>query len=222
MTVMPQVLPAESVCAVILAGGRGSRMGGIDKGLQVFRGRSLVQHALERLRMQTLGAPAHIAINANRNQTTYALENVAVWPDTLDGFAGPLAGFQTALQQCATHLPTTEYLLTVPCDSPLFPLDLLERMAEAMLDAHAEAALASAPETADNGQPQLRNQPVFCLLRTRVLADLDNYLAGGGRKIDSWTQRLPHVVVAFDRPGDQPNAFFNANTLAQLQQLERE
>jgi len=222
MTVMPQVLPAESVCAVILAGGRGSRMGGIDKGLQVFRGRSLVQHALERLRMQTLGAPAHIAINANRNQTTYALENVAVWPDTLDDFAGPLAGFQTALQQCATHLPTTEYLLTVPCDSPLFPLDLLERMAEAMLDAHAEVALASAPETADNGQPQLRNQPVFCLLRTRVLADLDNYLAGGGRKIDSWTQRLPHVVVAFDRPEDHPNAFFNANTLAQLQQLERE
>jgi molybdopterin-guanine dinucleotide biosynthesis protein A len=219
---MAHVISPQRVCAVILAGGRGSRMGGVDKGLQVFRGKPLVQHALERLRQQTLGVPARIAINANRNQSIYALENVPVWSDALEDFPGPLAGFQTALQHCVFQDTACEYLLTVPCDSPLFPLDLLDRMATALLAANADIALASARETADDGQLQLRSQPVFCLLRTRVLGDLNDYLESGGRKIDTWTHRLPHVVVAFDTPNDHPNAFFNANTLAQLQQLEQE
>lgn len=219
---MANAIDPQSVCAVILAGGRGSRMGGIDKGLQAFRGQPLFLHALQRLRRQTLGTPGLIAINANRNQAVYAQDNRTVWPDALEDYAGPLAGFQTALRKCAPEGSNHDYLLTVPCDSPLFPLDLLERMAEALLASNADLALASAPQTGPDGQMQLRDQPVFCLLRTRVVGSLQEYLDSGGRRIDTWTHSLPHVVVAFDAVGDNPRAFFNTNTLAQLQQLEQE
>ena len=118
-----------TITGLILAGGRGSRMGGVDKGLQLLDAIPLARHALQRLQQQTLGVPRTLAINANRNQALYASWGVPVWTDAVGDFAGPLAGFHTALAQCAA---THDYLLTVPCDSPLFPLDLLDRLAQTL------------------------------------------------------------------------------------------
>lgn len=218
---MQQQLLAAQVGAVVLAGGRGMRMGGVDKGLQLFRGQPMVWHAVQRLQQQTFGAPALIGINANRNQDQYAHICTPVWPDDIDGFAGPLAGFLTALTHCQAHGSTLEYLLTVPCDSPLFPLDLLERMAQALAQSDAPIAVACAPEPDDEGAIRVRTQPVFCLMRTSLLPSLRDYVAGGGRKIDTWTQQQGQVSVAFDLQQDDARAFFNANTLEQLQQLEQ-
>ena len=202
--------PAPGITALILAGGRGSRMGGLDKGLQNFRGLPLALHTLMRLQMQSL-APQEVLVNANRNLAAYESLGTAVWPDTLDGFAGPLAGFLTGLERCETPL-----LLTVPCDTPLFPLDLAERLHRALVDEDAELAVACARE--EDGQ--VRPQPVFCLMRVSLLDSLVRFTQAGGRKIDTWTAQHRCALVAFDRAQDAPSAFFNANTLAELQQLE--
>ena len=127
-------------------------------------------------------------------------------------YAGPLAGFLTALERCETP-----FLLTVPCDTPLFPLDLAQRLAEALDAADADIAMAAARE--EDGQ--IRPQPVFCLLRAELMENLMAFTQQGGRKIDKWTALHHTVVVPFDQPGDDPRAFFNANTLAELQSLER-
>ena len=216
MSVSVAAIRADQVCAVVLAGGEGRRMGGVDKGLQLLDGKPLARHALQRLQTHTLGAPRTLAINANRNQALYASWDVPVWIDAVGGFAGPLAGFHTALQHCAA---THDYLLTVPCDSPLFPLDLLARLAHALATSHAPIAMASAPDGPED--PTLRRQPVFCLLRTSLLPSLEQYLQEGGRKIDAWTQVQGQIEVAFDRPHDDPRAFFNANTLAELHALHQ-
>jgi len=200
----------ESITALILAGGRGSRMGGIDKGLQNFRGLPMALQTLMRLQLQSL-PPQEILINANRNLAAYESLGAAVWPDTLDGFAGPLAGFLTGLERCETPL-----LLTVPCDTPLFPLDLVERLYAAMVEENADLAMAAARE--EDGQ--IRPQPVFCLLRVELLDSLVAFTQKGGRKIDAWTGLHRCAIVPFDRPQDAPEAFFNANTLEELQKLE--
>lgn len=208
---MPPYPPA--ITALILAGGRGSRMGGLDKGLQPFRGLPLVQQTRLRLQQQSR-PPAQIVINANRHLEAHAALGCEVWPDTLDGFAGPLAGFLTGLQRCSTPL-----LLTVPCDTPLFPLDLVERLHAAMAAQNAEIAMACAREGDDPHSP-LRPQPVFSLLQAGLQHSLADFMQHGGRKIDAWTARHRCALVAFDRPQDGPRAFFNANTLHELQQLE--
>jgi len=206
------ISPSE-ITGLLLAGGRGTRMGGIDKGLQNFNGSPLAMHAVLRLGMQV----GEVMINANRNLAAYESFGVPVWPDSLADYAGPLAGFLTGLERCETP-----YLLTVPCDTPLFPLDLASRMAEALVADNAEIAMVSAPEAAaDPGAaPVLRPQPVFCLLHTSLLESLVNFTQSGGRKIDAWTAQHRTVLVPFDRPGDAPDAFSNANTLAELHALE--
>ena len=200
----------EGVTALILAGGRGSRMGGIDKGLQNFRGLPLALQTLMRLQLQSL-PPQDILINANRNLAAYESLGAAVWPDTLDGFAGPLAGFLTGLERCETPL-----LLTVPCDTPLFPLDLIERLHTALHEQGADLAMAAARE--EDGK--VRPQPVFCLLKVDLLDSLVTFTHQGGRKIDAWTGQHRCAIVPFDTPQDAPEAFFNANTLEELQKLE--
>jgi molybdopterin-guanine dinucleotide biosynthesis protein A len=199
-----------AVTALILAGGRGSRMGGIDKGLQNFRGLPLALQTLMRLQMQSQ-PPEEILINANRNLSAYESLGVPVWPDTIDGFAGPLAGFLTGLERCETPL-----LLTVPCDSPLFPLDLIERLWSAMNEQDADLAMAAAPES----DGQVRAQPVFCLLKVSLLESLVSFTHAGGRKIDAWTGQHRCALVPFNEKGDAPDAFANANTLQELLQLE--
>lgn len=213
---------APRVGAVILAGGRGARMGGVDKGLQMFRGQPLFVHAIKRLHAQTLGTPVLIAINANRHLEQYAQYGMPVCPDTVEGYAGPLAGFLAALDHCAQQGEKPDYLLTVPCDSPLFPLDLLERLARALTDAGGDIAMASAPEAQDDGSVRIRTQPVFCLMRTGLRDNLRDFIATGGRKIDAWTGQQRQVIVAFNEPHDDPRAFFNTNTPSELQELEQE
>lgn len=208
------MITANNITALILAGGRGSRMGGVDKGLQNFMGLPLALHALTRLQMG--GGVGEIMINANRNLAAYEAFGVPVWPDTLSDYAGPLAGFLTGLERCETP-----YLLTVPCDTPLFPLDLAARLAEAMAREGAEIAMAAGRDSADTpgAESAVRTQPVFCLLRMELLESLVAFTQGGGRKIDAWTAQHKTVVVPFDRP-DDARAFFNANTLAELHALE--
>ena len=202
-------LHAEAITGVILAGGRGSRMGGADKGLQNFNGVPMALHTLLRLSPQV----GDIMINANRNLAAYEAFGAPVWPDStgLGEYAGPLAGFMTALERCETP-----YLLTVPCDTPLFPGDLVARMAEAFVREDADFAVAAARE--EDGQ--FRPQPVFCLMRIGMLESLMRFTQGGGRKIDAWTAQHKTVIVPFDQPGDDAHAFSNANTLAELHQLE--
>lgn len=199
----------EAITAVILAGGRGSRMGGVDKGLQNFNGVPLALHTLLRLSPQV----GDVMINANRNLAAYESFGVPVWPDAtqMGDFAGPLAGFMTGLEQCETP-----YLLTVPCDTPLFPPDLVARLADAIVDSGADFAVASALE--EDGQT--RAQPVFCLMGTHMLESLHRFTQDGGRKIDAWTAQHKVAHVPFNLPGDDVQAFFNANTLAELHQLE--
>ena len=206
---------ATHITALLLAGGRGSRMGGVDKGLQPFHGTPLTLHALRRLRQQSL-PPAAVLINANRNLDEYAAFGAPVWPDALPDFAGPLAGFLTGLAHCETP-----YLLTLPCDVPNFPLSLCERLAQALQAQDADIVMAAAPETDDGGHTRVRAQPVFCLLRAELRDSLVHFTQGGGRKIDAWTAQHRQVIVPFDQSGDDPLAFANANTLDELRRLER-
>lgn len=202
------MMDKQDVTGVILAGGRGSRMGGADKGLQNFRGVPLALFTLMRLGPQV----GELMINANRNLSAYEAFGAPVWPDGLADFAGPLAGFLVGLEQCET-----EYLVTVPCDTPLFPLDLVERLGEALQREGADIAMAAARE--EDGQ--VRAQPVFSLIRRELMESLVRFTHGGGRKIDAWTAQHKTVLVQFDRPGDDPAAFCNANTLAELHKLEQ-
>ena len=203
---------SQDITGLVLAGGRGSRMGGVDKGLQNFNGTPLAMNALLRLGMQV----GEVMINANRNLAAYESFGVPVWPDGIGDYAGPLAGILTGLERCETP-----YLLTVPCDSPLFPLDMAARLAEALDAEAADIAMVAAPEPQDGGGPAvLRTQPVFCLMAATLLESLTRFTQDGGRKIDAWTAQHRTVIVPFDRPGDAPNAFTNANTLAELHALE--
>lgn len=201
----------EEISAVILAGGRGSRMGGVDKGLQNFRGMPLALHALMRLQGQ-VGA---VMVNANRNLAAYESLGAEVWPDALPDHAGPLAGFLTGLERC-----NSAFLLTVPCDTPLFPADLVERLAEVMAREDADIAMVRAPEAGKDGKLFLRTQPVFCLLKRDLLESLTQFTQQGGRKIDAWTALHKTAYADFDKASDDPRAFVNANTLAELHALQ--
>jgi len=189
------------ITGVILCGGQGSRMGGVDKGLQLYRRIPLAMHAMLRLSPQV----GQVMINANRNLAAYEAMGVPVWPDPLADYPGPLAGWLTGLKHC-----NTPYLLTVPCDTPRFPADLSARLAQALWREGAEIAMAA---TVEHGRPQL--QPVFCLVNALLLDSLAAYLKSGERKIDRWTAQHRCATVVFENTG----AFVNVNTLAELQAL---
>ena len=190
---------SSPVSGVILAGGQGRRMGGVDKGLKELRGRPMVAWVLERFAPQV----DEVLINANQNVDVYKQLGHRVIPDVIGGFAGPLAGLHRGLREAAHEL-----VATVPCDSPFLPADLIARLRAALEQRDAELAVA---KTGD--QPH----PVFCLCRKRVLPGLGDFLAGGGRKIDAWYSRLKVAEVLFD---DQPDAFSNINTLDELKSLD--
>ena len=185
------------VDGLVLAGGRGSRMGGVDKGLQSLHDRPLVAHAIERLRPQV----SRLMISANRHLPEYRRFGLPVLSDADAGaFSGPLAGIAAGLAQCEG-----EWLMTIPCDCPLLPADLVARLLQAVQD--CEAAV---PSLAD------QIEPAFCLLRRTLLPSLQHYLAGGGRKVQDWLAALQLARVPFD----DARAFVNANTLSELQMLE--
>ncbi len=189
----------NQITGLILAGGRGSRMGEVDKGLQLFRGQPMVAHVLERFAPQV----GEIIINANRNLATYQAFGHRVVPDAIDGFAGPLAGLHVGM--CGA---TTPLIATAPCDSPFLPRDLVARL-NAALDAQgADLAVA---KTFD------QTHPVFCLTKTALEPHLRAFLASGQRKIDKWYATLKVVEVSFD---DEADAFANINTTDELRALE--
>jgi molybdopterin-guanine dinucleotide biosynthesis protein A len=208
---MTHSIEPQDITGLILAGGRGSRMGGVDKGLQNFNGIPLALHTLMRLGPQV----ESVMVNANRNLSAYESFGAAVWPDASADFAGPLSGFLVGLERAETP-----YVLTVPCDTPRLPLDLAKRLAEALVREDADIAMAAAPETDEHGQTQIRTQPVFCLMKIELSESLVKFTHAGGRKIDAWTAQHNTVVVPFDAPGDDPLAFANVNTLNELQALE--
>ena len=189
----------SSVTGLILAGGKGSRMGGVDKGLQAFRGKRLVDHVYERFAPQVGG----IIINANQNHEEYKTFGVRVVSDAIAGYAGPLAGLHAGLS-----VSKRPFLASVPCDSPFLPVDLIERLYRRIDDSGAELAVAKTGE-----QPH----PVFSLMRRTVLDHLADFLKDGGRKIDAWYATLNVVEVGFD---DEPEAFSNINTREELRTWE--
>jgi molybdopterin-guanine dinucleotide biosynthesis protein A len=189
------VIERARITGIVLAGGRGRRMGGVDKGLVAFGDRPLVAHVIERLAPQV----GPIVVNANQNVERYAAFGVPVVSDAVGGFAGPLAGLHAGLGAI-----TTEFAVTAPCDSPFLPADLVERLAAALCERDAQLAVA---KTFD--QPH----PVFALTRRSVHAHLAAFLDAGGRKIDAWYATLAVVEVAFD---DEASAFRNINTAEEL------
>ena len=187
------------VTGVILAGGQGRRMGGVDKGLQPLRGKPMVTWVMERFAPQV----DEVLVNANQNLERYAAFGHRLIPDAIQGYAGPLAGLHRGLTAAAHAL-----VATVPCDSPFLPRDLVARLRAALEREQAEIAVAKTGE-----QPH----PVFCLCRKRVLPGLTDFLAAGGRKIDAWYAKLKVVEVPFD---DQAGAFSNVNTEAELKAFQ--
>lgn len=204
---MDNTFNKNDITAIILAGGRGSRMGGTDKGLKNFNGTPMALHALMRVSSQV----GYAMVNANRNLSAYESFGANVWPDGNAEFAGPLSGFVVGLERCETR-----YLLTIPCDTPFFPPDLASRLWHGLQadSSNDEADIAMAVQSG-------HTQPVFCLIKNEMLESLLAFMKSGGRKIDAWTATQRTVVVNFDESTDDVNAFANANTLEELVLLEK-
>jgi|ERR1041385_2792498 len=186
---------SDRITGLVLAGGQGTRMGSVDKGLVLLQGRPLVKHVIERFAPQV----DELLINANRNLVEYEGLGHPVIRDRIEGFAGPLAGLHTGLAHAAHPL-----VATVPCDSPFLPFDLVSRLRQPLEAGRKDLAVARTGQQA---------HPVFALVRRSVLPHLARFLAAGGRKIDAWYASLETVEVAFD---DEADAFRNINTAAEL------
>ncbi|MGE8319600.1 MAG: molybdenum cofactor guanylyltransferase MobA [Comamonas sp.] len=199
------------ITGLVLAGGEGSRMGHADKGLVLLQGRPLAAWAAQQLAPQV----GPLLLNANRHIAQY---QTLGWPVVSDaGFdgptprhAGPLAGFLAGLEHCRTP-----WLVTVPCDTPRFPADLVARLAAAAQAGQADIAMVCTPD--DDGASVL--QPVFCLMKASLQASLRDFLEQGGQRVRQWAQQHAFVQVLVEPDG--PASFFNANTPADLQWLEQ-
>lgn len=203
MTATPDRLAPQDITGLVLAGGRGSRMGGVDKGLQNLDGMPMAMRAVLRLQAQV----GSVVVNANRNLSAYEAMGVPVLPDVVPDYAGPLAGVLTGLEQCQTP-----WMVTVPCDTPAFPDDLVQRLGAAAVAEDAEIVMAATREP----DGRLQKHPVFCLLRRDLVDSLIAFMEAGERKIDRWTARHRCATVVFDDDA----AFFNANTPEDLRQLQ--
>ena len=197
---MGDFIAREAITGLVLAGGQGRRMGGRDKGLLLYRGESLAGRALRRLRPQV----GPLALSANRHLADYAALGCPVWPDELSGFAGPLAGWQTALSRC-----NTPYLASVPCDVPGFPPDLVVRLAQALVAQGAEIATVVVIDPCTGLR---RAQPVFSLLACSLAPRLARALREGERRAWGWIAQQSHVEVLFH----DASAFVNLNTPDEL------
>jgi len=191
--------PQHDITGIVLAGGRGSRMGGVDKGLVALRGKPMAVLALEALRPQV----GRVLINANRNLDEYAAFGCEVVPDAVEGYLGPLAGLASAMQAAQTS-----YVVTVPCDSPLLAHDLVTQLYAALARERADISVAHDGE---------RLHPVFALLKRALLPDLLDYLQSGGRKIDVWFAR--HRLAIADLR-DRAGTFINVNSPEERAALE--
>lgn len=198
-------IPRSQIAGIVLAGGKGERMGGADKGLMPLQDLPLAAHALARLRPQV----DRLMVSANRNLEAYAALGVPVWPDPVPGQPGPLAGFLAGMRQAGRP-----WLMTVPCDAPDFPEDLVQRLAGAAAASGAQLAIPACPGERPDEPGRLRTQPVFCLMQTALADALQQWLLAGGRRVGDWTAAQSRVVVEFERP----SAFRNLNSLHDLRQ----
>ncbi|MCB5186179.1 molybdenum cofactor guanylyltransferase [Methylobacillus gramineus] len=189
-----------NMTGVILAGGKGRRMGGADKGLVDFLGKPMIEHVIQRIRPQV----DEILINANREVERYATFGHRVIQDEIADFAGPLAGLHKGLVE-AKH----PYILTVPCDSPLLPANLAKRLMNGLIERDADIAVA---------KTGMQAHPVFCLCRRSLLPSLKAYLDSGERKMANWINTLDSIEISFT---DNFQAFTNINTLEELRWLEQ-
>jgi molybdenum cofactor guanylyltransferase len=187
-------LDTASITGLLLAGGLGRRMGGSDKGLLAFDGQPMAGRIFDRLRPQV----GRILINANRNLNIWKNYGVPVVSDVIGGFSGPLAGMHAAMTVC-----TTPWLMTVPCDSPFIPQNLVQQLMDRIVESGADVAVVQAAG---------RLQPVFALIRCELLSNLEQYLQSGGRKIEAWFNSVHSVVVNFEDSA----AFININTPDEL------
>lgn len=197
---MPMMPIQNEITGVVLAGGRARRMGGMDKGLVPLAGRLMVEYVIARLRPQV----ATLLINANRSLDAYGQLGYPVIPDSNGDFLGPLAGICAALRAASTT-----FILTAPCDAPLLPESLGQRLATAFVDHNAEIAVAH-----DGNRPQ----PVFALISTALADSLERSLHQGGRKIDRWYESHRLATVDFS---DVAECFVNVNDPEQRDQVER-
>ncbi|MFZ7200314.1 molybdenum cofactor guanylyltransferase MobA [Avibacterium avium] len=195
------------ISAVILAGGRARRMGGVDKGLQLFRGQPLVWHCYQRLKDQV----AQVAVNANRNQERYAQLGLPVFADELADFQGPLSGILTGLKQVES-----DFVLFVPCDCPFLPLNLLEKLQQPILQSlqDRQSAGENSPVLLTYATDGEREHPTFCLVSTLLAEKLADYLHSGERRMLQFMRENGAIAVDFR---DQKEAFQNFNTLADLE-----
>jgi len=193
----------SNITAVILAGGKGRRLGGQDKGLVHYKNKPLIEHVIERIKPQV----DMILINANRNQESYASYGYPVISDELSNFQGPLAGFATAMKTVASS-----HIVTLPCDGPLLPNNLVSRMLEKLVN--TPNASSETLVVAHNGE---RLQPVYALIPVNLIDSLERFLEEGNRKIDLWYDRHSMQIADFS---DIPNAFDNINTEEQRKKLE--
>ena len=184
----------NDISGLILAGGRSTRMGGRDKGLQILDGRPMIAHIIERLQPQV----RRLLINANQNLDAYEVFGLPIITDDIGDFVGPLAGLHAGLSHCATP-----YLLCVPCDCPFLPMTLASRLHDALVSSDADIAYA-----VTLNQNQTEHHPVFCLLKRDAMVGLGDYLNEGGRKVLTWVSSQAHVQVCFDDHA----AFLNINT----------
>jgi len=196
------VITQQDITGLILAGGRGMRMGGVDKGLQTLQGKPMIMHVMQRLQPQV----DRIMINANQNLDRYRDFSFPVWSDEKNDYAGPLAGMQAGLIHCETA-----YMLTVPCDTPMLPTDLVTQLATALEQSTADIAVANTKQ-----HDRIQRQPVFCLMKKTVLTDLTAALKRGVRKVDLWLAEKNVVDVVFD----DETAFANINTLEELNHIQ--
>jgi molybdenum cofactor guanylyltransferase len=201
-------IASADLTGLVLAGGRGTRMGGLDKGLQPLHGEPLAAHVLRRLAPQT----GPLIISANRHADVYAALGApfgaTVIADSLPGFPGPLAGLLAGLRAASTA-----FVLSAPCDSPGLPDDLAARLTEALEAQDADIATV----TTINSDGSTSIHPVFALLRVSLADDLSAFLDAGERKVRAWYARHKTVEVAFSNE----RAFYNINSLQELAGLER-
>lgn len=189
----------NNITAVILAGGRATRMDGVDKGLLTFNKRPLIETSLQILDpwFET------ILININRNKSAYALYKKTLITDESEDYLGPLSGMLAALK-----IAKTDVILTIPCDMPFISMQILNKLLGKSIEA------ASRPVTVHDGN---RLQPMVSLLHKSSIESLSDYLAAGDRKVDLWFERNNALTVSVK---DNENQFFNINSKQDLTRAE--
>ena len=189
----------KNITGVILAGGLARRMGRIDKGLILIHGKPLIEFIIEAVKPQV----DTLIINANRNKEIYEKYGHAVISDSYGDYQGPLAGMSSCMA-----VVDSEYILTVPCDSPFIPSNLGDRLYRQLKKGHADISVAT------NGR---RIQPVFALINVKLRDSLLAFLDRGERRMDKWYSEQKMIKTDFS---DEKQTFVNINTPEKLSMVE--